>query len=141
MGDQQAPMMLVKTLAMLLFVVVVTNANSSPPDEDVVQEFSEALVQRIKIKIPQSAHDKIKEGHAHDCTSNVEAPMYPSGWTGVKVGDTCKKNTPLPSCRVCCTLDVHLKCKGCTVFGSVVQGRQVGKMNGEDRKCRDSSKK
>merc|ERR1711988_1740631 len=50
MGDQQAPiLMLVKTLAVLLFVMVVTNANNSLPDEGAVTtEYSEALFQDIE---------------------------------------------------------------------------------------------
>merc|ERR1711988_1132969 len=50
MGDQQAPiLMLVKTLAVLLFVMVVTNANNSRPDEGAVTtEYSEALFQDIE---------------------------------------------------------------------------------------------
>merc|ERR1712178_316396 len=80
MGDQQAPMRLVKTLAVLLFVVVVTNAKSSLPDEDVVQEFSQALVQEIK---PETSLVQVQaKCHMRNCARIRNA----------KLRDHCKTN-------------------------------------------------
>merc|ERR1711907_844097 len=101
MGNNK-PMMLVKTLAVLLFVVVVTNANSSAslPDEDVVQEFSQALVQEIK---PEASLVQAK-GHDHcpvssSCTSDCvrHAGGYARSWCSklcIKRRAECAKKDP-----------------------------------------------